>query len=183
MLREHPVTRDEVRLKWNHESRFVRILTMPEDACLLAPGGDFGASGYLRIPRAVGIPELWAPLLAELTEAGWKVSEPCISFKPKERICAYCGRIFYTDNLRFPICSDECRRRRKNAKSNRWYHQNQPVNKTRVKRLQAALDGKTCERCGKPITGARRTTRRYCSGACNVAAFRERQKVKEPDAS
>jgi hypothetical protein len=100
-------------------------------------------------------------------------------YDPVECTCQVCGGVFLRHRYTFGwynVCSDECIRRYKNTKANEWYHRSHPINKGRVARLEQALAGKTCDHCGKPITDARRTTRRYCSNDCNMAAFKERHK-------
>jgi hypothetical protein len=161
--------------------------------------------------EAIGIPDLWVPLLAELKaqqqvkwdhlvrftveqirRGDWPESslyrkpwpDPVARIgDPMTLVCQVCHVPFIRTKYGFvrtykKLCSDNCIRLNRNIKANQYYHTHHPINKARVARLEAALEGKTCKHCGEPITDARRTTRLYCSNTCNVAAFRERHRPR-----
>jgi endogenous inhibitor of DNA gyrase (YacG/DUF329 family) len=89
----------------------------------------------------------WMPPRFELVEA-----EPC----------RQCGRKFWR-NCRSNgfYCSDRCAAIARRAK----YATTQGAARA------AARSGRRCERCGEPIE-AERSTKRFCSVRCRVAAFR-----------
>ena len=112
----------------------------------------------------------------------WRDPQAVI-FDPYRCHCEVCGRAFVRNSRWLAdhvwlLCSDRCARININAAAREWYHTNKPVNKGRVRKLQAALEGKRCDNCHRLIKDAKRTTRKYCSDACNMAAFLKRQQDK-----
>jgi hypothetical protein len=131
------------------------------------------------------IAKLWAPLLRELNlenrklHEGWLSKglsegayEPISVPRPYRRwYCRHCGQAFYNAdkgsrrNGGVPLyCSDKCTaeiRRESMA----------PIVKARSKARAAARAGRKCETCGKAIK-AQRSTMRFCSIRCRVAAHR-----------
>jgi hypothetical protein len=131
------------------------------------------------------IAELWAPLLRELNLENQKLHEEWVSkglsegpYEPitvptpyRKWRCRRCGQLFYNAdngyrrNGRVPLyCSDKCVAAvRALAMA--------PVVKARSKARAAARAGRKCQTCGKAIK-AKRSTMRFCSVRCRVAAHR-----------
>jgi hypothetical protein len=163
-MRTKPIRRDEIRYQGDIE-------TMP-------------ASG---MRKGKPIAELWAPLLRSLdqdrkeTWQHWVRSglesadnppEPLTVPRPyRKRNCLRCGRAFYNadkgprQNGGVPLyCSDKCVAAvRRDAMV--------PVVKARSLARAKARAGRKCKTCGKRIT-AQRSTMRFCSVRCRVAAHR-----------
>lgn len=72
--------------------------------------------------------------------------------------CKECGTTFLGQSTT-DFCSVECQRRNHNQRR-RKYHE---------KPLEAV-----CAMCSKPIEGAARASRRFCSNACRQASYRQR---------
>jgi endogenous inhibitor of DNA gyrase (YacG/DUF329 family) len=171
-MRRKPVRRDEVRFNGR------TITTAPVDAVGAYEWGH---------PAGV-ILRLWAPMLRELNHAQRKEWESYAEARKKfagsgtgapEPItlpgsyeltmapapCRQCGRRFWRNHrsANGAFCSDHCAafaRRGKYAA-------------TRSKERAAARSSRRCENeaCGRPIE-AERSTKRFCSVRCRVAAFR-----------
>jgi hypothetical protein len=99
---------------------------------------------------------LWAPLLRTL-------GEPMLdSFVMAPEPCRQCGRRFWRDHCSNGMfCSDRCASLARRAK----YATAQGAARA------TARSGRSCEWCGEPIEAAR-STMRYCSVRCRVAAHR-----------
>jgi endogenous inhibitor of DNA gyrase (YacG/DUF329 family) len=129
-----------------HEVRFdgSQITTLPADSLRQ---GEYGREAN---------PKLWAPLLREL-----KVKEPWPYSRGKAK-CQHCGCQFYwVPNRRSRYCSDQCANAVRSA----------AFVKARSEARAAARANRKCETCGKPIK-AQRSTMRFCSIRCRVAAHR-----------
>ena len=101
--------------------------------------------------------------------------------------CHNCGSIFVSCDLSYslahqgePLCSNACVRAHKSSVKKRWYHNHpdkaeliEKANAARARRSAERRQGKVCECCGGPID-AERSTKRYCSDKCRVAAHRRR---------
>src|SRR6516225_2647728 len=130
-----------------HEVRFdgERITTLPADSLRQ---GEFG-----REP----IPKLWAPLLRSL-----KAKKPWPHSHGKRK-CLRCGSLFYrVPGGQSRFCSDQC------ANAVR----NEAFSKARSERRAQARADRECATCGEPLA-AQRSTMRFCSVRCRVAAHRE----------
>jgi hypothetical protein len=146
-MRRKPVSRDEVRIFSDHRwyPSTPSITTAPIDA-VRATEYSWGHP----------ILRLWDPLLREL-------GEPTLgTFVMAPEPCRQCGRKFWRDH-RSPglYCSDHCAALARRAK----YATAQGAARA------TARSGRRCERCGEPIKAAR-STMRYCSVRCRVAAHR-----------
>jgi hypothetical protein len=173
-MRRKPVTRDEVRFGGR------RILTLPADAVREDASGRLGP-----------VPKLWAPLLRSLNRkqalawpthrkrlraAGIVVPEkppaPILCPRPYRSPlqCRRCGREFYrSGRVVVRYCSDSCaeavtQQRKAAANAARVKAQSQA-------RALARAD-RRCGHCGEPLS-AQRSTQRYCSTRCRVAAHRQ----------
>jgi predicted nucleic acid-binding Zn ribbon protein len=162
-MRTKPVRRDEVRIK----GAGAYIATLPADS---VEKDDWG--------RYVPIKRLWTPLLRSLNRGRKKQSVTCPQpYSYYARTCPYCGRRFFgvyrsTDRL----CSDHCVEAVHNqARAARSQRQSQATAQARA----AARAGRTCQTCGEPIE-ARRSTMRFCSTRCRVAAYRQRARSASP---
>lgn len=169
-MRHKPVNRDEI--KFNEHSGSIR--TLPADAVRTMKGRRFTVEP---------IRKLWAPLLRQLNRAARKrwdgYSEqykrrfgftPIKCPKPDgflaHQPCDHCGREFYSVRRNGPKhCSDRCAKTVRTA----------AFVKARSER-RADNRETHCDRCAKPIE-AKRSTMRFCSVKCRVAAHRERQPV------
>jgi hypothetical protein len=165
-MRTKPVCRDEVCILRGWPWEAWRITTLPADS-------------VRRVERSLAceaIPKLWAPLLRRLSKLQaeqWQVEGAKRESDGKERFekpgpvelphpgdaeeCRHCGTKFYTVSRRpHAYCSDRCAVAR--------------ATKARSER-RAADRNDTCDHCGKPIR-ARRSTMKFCSIRCRVAAHR-----------
>jgi endogenous inhibitor of DNA gyrase (YacG/DUF329 family) len=168
--RTKPVSRDEVR--------FHPYFGAPSIETMPANSMRKNRAGWLE-----PIAELWAPLLAELDRQGredWQgyvglglstrdhPPEPATVGRPDgyTRSCYHCGRNFYrTQRAAQTIyCSDNCVAAAHSAAM-------APIVKARSVARAKARAGRKCETCGKPIE-AQRSTMRFCSVRCRVAAHR-----------
>jgi hypothetical protein len=152
-MRSNPITRDEIRL---HHSR--GVTTMPANS--------------LRKPR-VGIspepiPKLWRPLLRALNQdrkpGEHELTMPLPELSWGRQTCRHCrGEFYRAHNIGGVVayCSDRCAT---------IVHQ-AAVSKSRSEQRALERAGRTCKTCGKPIT-AQRSTMRFCSVKCRVAAHR-----------
>ncbi len=152
-MRRKPVTRSEIRLNGQ------RISTLPADAVRK------DADGYI-----VPIAKLWAPLLRSLSEG--HMPERYYFLQLKLRTCQRCGHEFYGVSLNGRYCSDTC------AKAS--WREGRAVSiaamvKARSEARAAARTDRRCARCNELIT-AQRSTGKFCSVRCRVAAHRERAK-------
>ena len=167
--RTKPVTRDEIRFGWCIE-------TMPANSLRKNRDGDLEP-----------IANLWAPLLRALDQKQretWKrwvkrgidkgdnPPEPITMPRPfRKRICRHCGRTFYNadrgprQNGGAPLyCSDTCVAAVRSAAMI-------PVVEATSTARAAARANRKCTTCGKAIK-AQRSTMRFCSVRCRVAAHR-----------
>jgi endogenous inhibitor of DNA gyrase (YacG/DUF329 family) len=142
-MRSKPIQRDEVRFDGR------RITTMPADS---------GRKNGLAFEP---IAKLWAPLLRSL-----KITTPLGQPDPLgPYTCRHCGRKFH--HLRQGgggtphYCSDQCAGIAHQA----------AVSKSRSEQRALERADRACATCGKPIT-AKRSTMRFCSVKCRVAAHR-----------
>jgi endogenous inhibitor of DNA gyrase (YacG/DUF329 family) len=128
------------------------------------------------------IANLWAPLLRSLdqerkeTWEGWPPNlkgdppEPITVPRPyRKHYCRHCGRAFYQADQRHNggamlYCSDKCVAAVHAAAM-------APIVKARSQARAAARANRKCATCGKPIK-AQRSTMRFCSIRCRVAAHR-----------
>jgi hypothetical protein len=81
--------------------------------------------------------------------------------------CSRCGAWFYGP-ARAQLCSTCLKGDPERLKA---------LNPRRTAKRLAARSGIVCERCGDPISGVRRSTRRFCSNACRQAAHRSKASV------
>lgn len=79
-----------------------------------------------------------------------------------EKLCAFCGKSFKTNQSCKKCCSAECSRE----------HKKQYMAE-RQKRLQAAKEPRRCDICGAPMPGAARA-QKYCSEECRQESARRR---------
>lgn len=182
-MRRKPVSRSEIRF----DGFYGRVRTLPVDA--VRPGEDAGFGDKYIVP----IPKLWAALLQELTEwrkrdvACWqaafgfrqnppdpvRLSESYHPMLLRLRACQRCGREFYNLSLNGRYCSDDC------AKAS-WRDGRAgsvaAMVKARSEERAAARADRRCANpdCNKPIT-AERSTGKFCSVRCRVAAHRQRK--------
>ena len=163
-MRTKPIQRDEIRFDG------LRITTVPINSVREGRRGDLNP-----------IPKLWAPLLHSLDQAekklweGWvqrglasadtppkPIKAPHPDLSSGKLRCRYCGVKFYrTDRSAYTYCSDKCAGAAHSA----------AMVKARSQARAAARAGRKCETCGKPIK-AQRSTMRFCSVRCRVAAHR-----------
>jgi endogenous inhibitor of DNA gyrase (YacG/DUF329 family) len=107
------------------------------------------------------IKRLWTPLLCSLnlTDAPWPFG--------RARECEHCGKKFFrvlsARHRYHSYCSDRCIRLARSAA------QSERISDARA---DARADFK-CSHCGEPLD-ARRSTMRFCSTKCRVAAHRRR---------
>jgi predicted nucleic acid-binding Zn ribbon protein len=196
-MRKKPVTRDEVRIE-GAGSAYAHITTLPRN------------TARERGNKLEAIPKLWAPLLQELNRVAkeWSESprglehrkwcleqgysdplEPITMPEPSRYAgcpqCRHCGRRFYRARegnrpqwrLRTGhYCSDRCQRLAnapaRKARRAAWV-------KTRSEQRADARADLECGYCGKPIE-AQRSTMRFCSARCRVAAHRQRARSASP---
>jgi hypothetical protein len=163
-MRRRPVTRDEVRL-----TERGRIATLPADSVRQV-------KYYL-----ASIPEVWAPLVQTLKQAqdensAWKrrtwgsrftPPDPITMPRPKWRTpieCRHCKRGFYIAQRCFgtSYCSDKCRRSANAVGYVKARSEAREVDRAKL----------CCGTCGKKLT-AQRSTARFCSTRCRVAAHRQ----------
>jgi endogenous inhibitor of DNA gyrase (YacG/DUF329 family) len=153
-VRRKPVTRDEVRIRILDGQR---ISTMPADSVHKAQ--------LWSSPEPID--KLWKPLLRQLGNA----KLPEYGFRLRE--CWQCERQFYTTRFYFGhYCSDRCQSL---AYAPARAAQRAAMVKAKSKARAAARADRECETCGKPIE-AKRSTMRFCSVKCRVAAHRELDK-------
>jgi hypothetical protein len=165
-MRTKPIRRDEIRCCWDIE-------TMPANGMCKGRDGDL-----------VPITKLWAPLLRALDQERketWESWPPHLKGDRPEPItvpapyrkwrCRHCGRAFYNAdkgprrNGSVPLyCSDKCVAAVRSAAM-------APAVKARSIARAKARAGRKCETCGEPIE-AQRSTMRFCSVRCRVAAHR-----------
>jgi hypothetical protein len=182
-LRTAPVTRDEVRII----APFT-IGTLPADAC--QPPGIWGGWEPIAGLFEALIEELrkqydaWLPADVARREAvnaipGFRfrlgppppfearVLWPRNSFSYPRR-CRCCGREFFNTGLvTGACCSDHCMAKRYRASVT-------TRNAARSAERREARAQLVCRHCGKPLD-AQRSSRRYCSGRCRIAALRARR--------
>jgi endogenous inhibitor of DNA gyrase (YacG/DUF329 family) len=103
-----------------------------------------------------------------------------------EYSCQQCGRIFLTKrrskHAAIRICSDVCRRAY-NATVKRAWYQNyefkdrliERANAARARRNAERRKGRICQACGAPVE-AERSSKKFCSDRCRVAAHRKRKR-------
>jgi hypothetical protein len=168
--RTRPVQRDEIRAPYNVE-------TLPANSVRKSADGGLEP-----------IPELWGPVLRELNLEDQKLREkwvrdsiPTSPWRPIEaprpltywgkQFCRHCGRAFYKADRGYrhnggvPLyCSDKCVAVAHAAAM-------APIVKARSIARAKARANRKCETCGKPIE-AQRSTMRFCSTRCRVAAHR-----------
>jgi hypothetical protein len=196
-IRDEPVRREEVMIYAGRQ-----ILTMPE--MTFEDRTPDGAPWYRR--HFEGIERLWRPLLDELSAEAeaqrmeWiKLGVPVAKSLPDiiaiitgeilEYSCQQCGQIFIAK--RIPInhprlCSDACAKAHALSLKRAWY-QNHPhkdelierANAVRARRSAEQRKDKTCETCGAPIL-AERSSKKFCSDKCRVAAHRARRLETAP---
>jgi hypothetical protein len=178
-MRRKPVSRDEVRL--DGSPQYTEIVTLPLDS--VRERGD----------NLEPIRKLWAPLLRQLSRAkrewwasprgvehpewsqkiGWwtgKALEPVGYPQPEGyRKCRHCRREFYrTKHYSGLYCSDRCQRLANAPRRTRWI-----ARFIKARSEERASNRKHyCEHCDNPID-AKRSTMRFCSVKCRVAAHRE----------
>lgn len=146
-MRRKPVSRDEVRF----DNRRRRISTLPASAII----------------DHKPIPKLWAPLLKQL-------NVPCpVPANSRPRACKHCGGLFYTVMAggmmcKPRYCSDHCQRE---ANAPQRAKKIAKMVRRKSEALAAARAGRKCETCGEKIE-AQRSTMRFCSVKCRVAAHR-----------
>ena len=152
-MRRKPVSRNEVRFDPWRQS----ITTLP-----------IGSVNRNRQGEPEPIRKLWAPLLRQLTRENHKPVEcPQIAIRGIA-FCQHCGGRFYrTEDYRGFYCSDRC--------------QSLTDAPRRAARIAAYVKARSeeradnrethCDHCGKPIE-AKRSTMRFCSVKCRVAAHR-----------
>jgi hypothetical protein len=167
-MRRKPVTRDEIRL-----SERGTILTIPADSVRFSARrlGD----------RYIPIDRLWNPLFEALQKEqddiyAFHKSGPFRSWPFERRIihwpriwsisikktCKHCGRGFFNSGRwRSYHCSDKCVRAARRA----------PVVKARSEERAAERAGLKCQTCGTKLA-AKRSTAKFCSVRCRVAAHR-----------
>jgi endogenous inhibitor of DNA gyrase (YacG/DUF329 family) len=168
-MRTKPVQREEIRCSW-------AIETMPANSLRKGDNGDLES-----------IAELWAPLLRTLDQerkALWEdwvqrgvdradnPPEPIKVPRPYHRsVCRHCGRAFYKAdkgsrrNGGAPLyCSDKCVAAVHALAM-------APIVKARSKARATIRADRKCATCGKPIK-AKRSTMKFCSVKCRVAAHR-----------
>jgi hypothetical protein len=133
------------------------------------------------------IAQLWAPLLRSLDQERkeiWESWPPALQGDPPEPIkvppplacrgesfCRVCGRAFYQADRGYRrnsgvalYCSDKCVAAAHSAAM-------APIVKAQSLARAKARANRKCETCGKPIE-AQRSTMRFCSVRCRVAAHR-----------
>ena len=174
-MRRKPVTRDEVRFDgWSH------ITTLPVDAVRKKSKTKFYDYEIIR--------RLWTPLLRQLNQAKkqeWQ-SEPkehrgkfySIEYPEvgwRTRFCRHCEKPFYDAFIRdaaghrhSTYCSDRCMSLAHAPRRAAWLAE---FVKARSQQRAEARADLTCQACGKPLK-AERSTRKFCSGRCRVAAHR-----------
>jgi hypothetical protein len=185
-MRRKPVSRDEVRL--DGSPSYTCIVTLPFD------------SVRKRGNKLEPIRKLWTPLLRQLTHAkkqwwasprgvehlqwirkkGWSDADQLEPVRCPQPIqyyfgskCRHCSHRFCcTDRYRGDYCSDHCESLA-----------NAPRRAARIAafikaRSEERADNRNdnCDHCGKPIE-AKRSTMRFCSVKCRVAAHREHHRA------
>jgi hypothetical protein len=174
-MRRKPVTRGEVRFGNQ------RILTLPADAVREDEWGHLAP-----------VPKLWEPLLRSLNRKqarGWpthrerlRAAGIVMPEKPPPPIdcprpyrygllqCHRCGREFYrVGRVVVRYCSDSCAEA---AAKQRKAAANAARVKAQSQARAAARADRRCGYCGEPLS-ALRSTQRYCSTRCRVAAHRQ----------
>jgi hypothetical protein len=174
-MRTKPIQRDEIRLDG------LRIIALPINSVRRGKNG------------LEPIKKLWAPLLRSINAEEKKQWEDWVrrgissreKFEPirvllsdvrhsplsghvryyhaEKSKCQQCEREFYCLNGGY-YCSDKCVAEAHKAAM-------VPITKARAKARAAARADRKCEGCGKPIN-AKRSTMRFCSVRCRVAAHR-----------
>jgi endogenous inhibitor of DNA gyrase (YacG/DUF329 family) len=156
-MRTKPITRDEVRLSTTLycSGLKARITTLPIDSV------QKDKQGWRDKP----IRPLWAPLLRSLNrklKPLEPITCPCPDSWNNPCTCEQCGREFlrvHNGSERF--CSDRCVNARRSI----------AAAKAVAAARADARDGRECETCGNELD-AKRSTRRFCSTRCRVAAHR-----------
>ena len=184
--RNRPVERDEVMINCG------KIQTMP--AGTYEPG---------EFHTWIAIPGLWGQFLEQMVEQarrlqllGW-VSGPRppdewlrpFSLSSREYQCQQCGAIYLAlrrSRLRLRLCSNRCERLHDATRTRKWRERQREqldaigekptYNVGRSERRRQARTDLSCVRCGAEMAAAR-STRRFCSEACRVAAHRDRHRV------
>jgi endogenous inhibitor of DNA gyrase (YacG/DUF329 family) len=88
------------------------------------------------------------------------------SFVMAPKPCRQCGKDFWRDHRSNGVyCSDDCASLGASLARKAKYAAAQGAARA------AARSGRSCERCGEPIE-AERSTQRFCSVRCQVAAHR-----------
>ena len=173
-MRRKPITRKEVRVHPDFQ-----IATMPVDSVKPVPGWNL----------VEAIEHLWEPLVAQLTkeqadyEASPRIQElrRTIGRAPlryrhhipwPRRLaepCWHCGREFYlADKSLSRYCTNACSDA---ANAPARAANVAAIVKARSEARAKARAKRKCTICGKPIE-AQRSTMRYCSARCRVAAHR-----------
>jgi hypothetical protein len=184
-MRADPVRREEVRL-----TRFFCLATTPADAWRRVL---FNTSRY-EYYRFEPIPELFAPLLAEVAEQqsawiieqdkGWrgmrKIGDPSLPRSFDERAswlirdCGQCGRRFFIASgwYRGAYCSDHCAKIAAKASMRR-----QTAKRTAARRQLRA--GVVCAYCHTLLFESQRSDRRFCSDICRVKWHRANRQAAQ----
>jgi hypothetical protein len=150
-MRRKPVRRDEVRFDpWR------QITTLPVDSVYLDKQLN-------RKP----IRKLWAPLMRQLSRISKKPVEYPHHIQDGAPDCRHCDRRFYRTGYYGFYCSDRCQSL---ADAPRRAARIAAFVKTRSER-RADNRETNCDHCGEPIE-AKRSTMRFCSVKCRVAAHR-----------
>jgi hypothetical protein len=184
-MRTKPIRRDEVRFNG------YCITTMPANSVRKRRDS---------IILVEPIPKLWVPLLRSLNRVArreWAAARaapdrfPALTAllgpQPKKRkrqpitvplpahwgiyggvqTCRHCGREFYrTHSSGHTYCSDKCA-----AAAHSVFVAKHVKARSEERAAERAKWNDTCETCGKPIK-ARRSTMKFCSIRCRVAAHR-----------
>jgi hypothetical protein len=168
--RTKPVTRDEIRCGY-------RIETMPANSMHRNRDGDLKPIANLWVPLLRSLNqerrELWEDWVKRGLDDADRPPKPIAVPRPyRKRICRHCGRSFYNgdkgprQNGGVPLyCSDKCVAMVHSAAM-------VPIVEARSKVRAAARANRQCATCGKPIK-AKRSTMRFCSVKCRVAAHRD----------
>jgi hypothetical protein len=181
-MRRKPLTRNDVRIEG------INFVAVPVDA--YQPQKPVKKSGRWRVPAFPSpIESLWKPLIEELEAESARIGElrgkpitweiPQALDQPRTRgTCRHCGRpffrlsrisirhvgsangqVFAIEKLYLPqgqYCSNHCATKARTA------------GRTAAR---AAARAARCDHCGEPMK-AERSSKRYCSERCRVAAHR-----------
>jgi hypothetical protein len=176
-MRPTPVSRDEVTegtdRRWDEKVKLWtdirRIATFPADAFAAEPNTLPRDRRYPILEFLRPIPELWRPLLEELGLGEGGVHT--FTDRDNPQGCPVCDRLFYRRHgYRTRCCSDRCREKYQ-APLLQASRDRQSA-KQSARRAEARA-GRKCDQCGKSLE-AERSSKRYCSTNCRVAAHRRR---------